>query len=171
MLNRTLLEKTVQPFGVTVDDAAFARLDTYAECLVETNKQFNLTAITEPNEVTVKHFADCLSLFGAAEIPENAKIMDVGTGAGFPGLVLKLYRPDLDVTFLDSTKKKLGFIETVLSAVSLAGETVHMRAEEAGQKRNTAKNTILSPHAPFRICAIWRNTVCRLSKKAEHFSR
>lgn len=133
MLNRTLLEKTVQPFGVTVDDAAFARLDAYAECLVETNKQFNLTAITEPNEVTVKHFADCLSLFGMTEIPENAKIMDVGTGAGFPGLVLKLYRPDLDVTFLDSTKKKLGFIETVLSAVSLAGETVHMRAEEAGQ--------------------------------------
>lgn len=133
MLNRTLLEKTVQPFGVTVDDAAFARLDAYAECLVKTNKQFNLTAITEPNEVTVKHFADCLSLFGAVEIPKNAKIMDVGTGAGFPGLVLKLYRPDLDVTFLDSTKKKLGFIEMVLSAVSLAGETVHMRAEEAGQ--------------------------------------
>ena len=133
MLNRALLEKTVQPFGVTVDDNAFARLDKYAELLVETNKQFNLTAITEPDEVTVKHFADCLSLFGVTEIPEHAKIMDVGTGAGFPGLVLKLYRPDLEVTFLDSTKKKLGFIETVLSAVSLSGETVHARAEEAGQ--------------------------------------
>ena len=133
MLNRALLEKTVQPFGVTVDDNAFARLDKYAELLVETNKQFNLTAITEPDEVTVKHFADCLSLFGVTEIPEHAKIMDVGTGAGFPGLVLKLYRPDLEVTFLDSTKKKLGFIETVLSAVSLSGEPVHARAEEAGQ--------------------------------------
>lgn len=133
MLNRALLEKTVQPFGVTVDDGAFARLDKYAELLVETNKQFNLTAITEPDEVTVKHFADCLSLFGVTEIPEHAKIIDVGTGAGFPGLVLKLYRPDLEVTFLDSTKKKLGFIETVLSAVSLSGETVHARAEEAGQ--------------------------------------
>ncbi|MGN0560241.1 MAG: RsmG family class I SAM-dependent methyltransferase, partial [Candidatus Fimenecus sp.] len=67
MLNRALLEKTVQPFGVTVDDGAFARLDKYAELLVETNKQFNLTAITEPDEVTVKHFADCLSLFGVTE--------------------------------------------------------------------------------------------------------
>ena len=131
MLNRALLEETVRPFGVEIDDGAFHRLDTYAELLVETNKQFNLTAITEPDEVTVKHFADCLALFGVVQFPENASVIDVGTGAGFPGLVLKLYRPDLQVTFLDSTKKKLGFIEAVLSAVSLSGETVHLRAEEA----------------------------------------
>lgn len=135
MLNRALLQKTVQPsFGVAIDDAAFARLDAYAELLVETNQQFNLTAITEPNDMTVKHFADCLSLFGFVEFPENASVMDVGTGAGFPGLVLKLFRPDLQITFLDSTKKKLGFIENVLSAVGLQGETVHLRAEEAGNK-------------------------------------
>lgn len=133
MLNRILLEQTLAPFGVTVDDTVFARLDTYAELLAETNRQFNLTAITEPDDVTVKHFADCLVLFGVAGFPENAKIIDVGTGAGFPGLVLKLYRPDLQITFLDSTKKKLGFIENVLSAVGLQGETVHMRAEEAGK--------------------------------------
>lgn len=133
MLNRALLEETVRPFGVEIDDGAFHRLDTYAELLVETNKQFNLTAITEPDEVTVKHFADCLALFGVVQFPENASVIDVGTGAGFPGLVLKLYRPDLQVTFLDSTKKKLGFIEAVLSAVSLSGETVHLRAEEAGR--------------------------------------
>ena len=133
MLNRALLEETVRPFGVEIDDGAFHRLDTYAELLVETNKQFNLTAITEPDEVTVKHFADCLALFGVVQFPENASVIDVGTGAGFPGLVLKLYRPDLQVTFLDSTKKKLGFIEAVLLAVSLSGETVHLRAEEAGR--------------------------------------
>lgn len=132
MLNRVLLEQTLAPFGVTVGEAAFARLDTYAQLLVETNKQFNLTAITEPDDMTVKHFADCLALFGLVEFSENASVLDVGTGAGFPGLVLKLFRPDLQVTFLDSTKKKLGFIENVLSAVQLDGETVHMRAEEAG---------------------------------------
>ena len=132
MLNRVLLEQTLAPFGVTVGEAAFARLDTYAQLLVETNKQFNLTAITESDDMTVKHFADCLALFGLVEFPENASVIDVGTGAGFPGLVLKLFRPDLRVTFLDSTKKKLGFIEAVLSAVQLDGETVHMRAEEAG---------------------------------------
>lgn len=133
LLDRELLENTVQPFGVSVDDAAFARLDTFADLLVETNKQFNLTAITEPQDVTVKHFADSLALLGYVDFPQNTSVIDVGTGAGFPGLVLKLARPDLAVTFLDSTKKKLGFIETVLSAVHLSGETVHMRAEEAGQ--------------------------------------
>jgi len=134
MLNRALLEETVRPFGVELRDDAFQRLDKYAELLAETNKHFNLTAITEPDEVTIKHFADCLSLFGVAQFPENASVIDVGTGAGFPGLVLKLYRPDLQVAFLDSTKKKLGFIETVLSEVSLTGETVHLRAEEAGRR-------------------------------------
>jgi len=78
--------------------------------------------------MTVKHFADCLVLFGFAEFPQNAKVIDVGTGAGFPGLVLKLYRPDLQLTFLDSTKKKLGFIENVLSAVGLQGDFATARA-------------------------------------------
>lgn len=133
LLDRALLENTVQPFGVSLDDTAFARLNTFAELLVETNKQFNLTAIIQPQEVTVKHFADSLALFGYVDFPQNASVIDVGTGAGFPGLVLKLARPDLAVTFLDSTKKKLRFVETVLSAVELTGETVHMRAEEAGQ--------------------------------------
>ena len=83
--------------------------------------------------MTVKHFADSLSLFSFADFPQNAKIIDVGTGAGFPGLVLKLARPDLEVTFLDSTRKKLGFIESVLQNAGLSGEILHRRAEEAGQ--------------------------------------
>lgn len=131
MLNRELLTETIEKFGLTVSDETFIRLDKYAEMLVETNKSFNLTAITEPCDVTVKHFADCLSIFGFADIPENAKLIDVGTGAGFPGLVIKLFRPDIDVTFLDSTRKKLGFIDSVLKETGMTGETVHLRAEEA----------------------------------------
>lgn len=131
MLNRELLSQTIEKFGLTVSDEVFLRLDRYAEMLVETNKSFNLTAITEPCDVTVKHFADCLSIFGFADIPENAKLIDVGTGAGFPGLVIKLFRPDIDVTFLDSTRKKLGFIDSVLNETGMTGETVHLRAEEA----------------------------------------
>lgn len=133
MLNKDLFYKTIAPFEIDIDSAAFDRLDKFAELLVETNKSFNLTAITEPDDVTVKHFADCLAIFKYAQIPENAKIIDVGTGAGFPGLVLKLARPDINMTFLDSTRKKLGFIEQVLSAVGLDGEILHMRAEEAAQ--------------------------------------
>ena len=133
MLNKDLFYKTIEKFDISVDDEAFMRLDKYAEMLIETNKSFNLTAIKEPDDVTVKHFADCLAIFKYVEIPENAKIIDVGTGAGFPGLVLKLFRPDIQMTFLDSTKKKLGFIENVLNECGGSGEILHMRAEEAAQ--------------------------------------
>lgn len=134
MLNKDLLYNTIEKFDVQLDSQAFSRLDKYAEMLVETNKSFNLTAITEPDDVTVKHFADCLALLKYVDIPQNAKIIDVGTGAGFPGLVLLLARPDIQMTFLDSTKKKLGFIESVLAETNLKAEILHARAEEAGQK-------------------------------------
>ena len=133
MLNKELFYETIKPFDINVDESAFTRLDKFAEMLIETNKSFNLTAIKEPDDVTVKHFVDCLAIFKYVDIPENAKIIDVGTGAGFPGLVLKLFRPDIQMTFLDSTKKKLGFIESVLNACDVSGEILHMRAEEAAQ--------------------------------------
>ena len=133
MLNKDLFYSTIEKFDITIDEDAFNRLDTFAEMLIETNKSFNLTAIKEPDDVTVKHFADCLSIFKYVDIPENAKIIDVGTGAGFPGLVLKLYRPDIQMTFLDSTKKRLGFIENVLNECGIKGDILHMRAEEAAQ--------------------------------------
>lgn len=133
MLNKELLYNTIEKFDVTIDENVFMRLDKFAEMLIETNKSFNLTAIKEPNDVTVKHFADCLAIFKYTDIPENSKIIDVGTGAGFPGLVLKLSRPDIEMTFLDSTRKKLGFIENVLNECGVQGEILHMRAEEAAQ--------------------------------------
>lgn len=132
-LNHALLKAILTPLGISLTDDALARLDVYADALIETNQHFNLTAITDPDEVTVKHFADSLTLLHFVDFPQNASVIDVGTGAGFPGLVLKLVRPDLSVTFLDSTQKKLRFIDSVLSAVSLTGQTVHARAEEAGQ--------------------------------------
>lgn len=133
MLNFPLLERTLAAHGVTLDKEALMRLDLYAERLIETNRQFNLTAVTNPDEVTVKHFADSLVLLGKTEFPAGASLLDVGTGAGFPGLALKLARPDLSVTVLDGTRKKLGFIRAVLEETGLAGETLHLRAEEAGK--------------------------------------
>lgn len=133
MLNKELLYNTIEKFDITIDENAFLRLDKFAEMLIETNKSFNLTAIKESDDVTVKHFADCLAIFKYTDIPENSKIIDVGTGAGFPGLVLKLARPDIKMTFLDSTRKKLGFIENILNECGAEGEILHMRAEEAAQ--------------------------------------
>ena len=131
------IANTLQNFKYVLASTRYLIL---ANLLIETNKSFNLTAIKEPDDVTVKHFADCLAIFKYVDIPENTKIIDVGTGAGFPGLVMKLFRPDIQMTFLDSTKKKLGFIENVLNECGVSGEILHMRAEEAAQLSKYREN-------------------------------
>ena len=91
------IEKIVpicEEFGLTIDDTAIMRLNTYGNMLVEWNEKMNLTAITEPEEVLYKHFLDCLLFFKNVAVPQGASVIDVGTGAGFPGLVLKIARPD-----------------------------------------------------------------------------
>ena len=80
-----------------------------------------------------KHFYDCLLFFGAVEVPKGAKLIDVGTGAGFPGVVLKIAREDIDITLLDSLGKRVTFLENVLSELSLSGAAIHMRAEDGGR--------------------------------------
>lgn len=133
MLNKDLLFHIIKDYRVEVDEQAYERLNTYAEMLTQANRHINLTAITAPDEMTVKHFADSLSVFNYMEFSKGAKGIDVGTGAGFPGLVMLLVRPDLDMTFLDGTGKKLAFIESVLNATGISGKILHRRAEEAGQ--------------------------------------
>ena len=114
MINKALLKAEADKIGVFLDDTALERLDKYADLLVETNKSLNLTAITDPDEIVYKHFIDSLSLLTCVEIKNRAKVIDVGTGAGFPGVVLLIARPDLKITFLDGTNKRLVFIKNVL---------------------------------------------------------
>ncbi len=133
MINKTLLKDEAEKIGIYLDSIALDRLDIYAEMLVKTNKTLNLTAITDPNEILYKHFLDSLSLLTCIDIHQGAKIIDVGTGAGFPGMVLLIARPDLEVTLLDGTNKRLMFIKNVLDALSLNANIVHMRAELAGK--------------------------------------
>lgn len=133
MINKTLLKKESDKIGVILDDRAIDRLDLYAEMLIETNKTLNLTAITDPTEIVYKHFIDSLSLLTCIDFQEGAKVIDVGTGAGFPGVVLLIARPDLKMTLLDGTNKRLVFIQNVLDALNLDADVVHMRAEIAGK--------------------------------------
>lgn len=135
MINKVLLKQHADEIGVTLDDTALSRFDVYAQMLVETNKVMNLTGITEPDEIVVKHFIDSLELLKYADIPQGVSVIDVGTGAGFPGVPLLIARPDIKLTLLDSLKKRLTFLEDVLDACSLEAETVHMRAEDAGQSK------------------------------------
>ena len=133
MIDCSYLKNLAALLGVSLDDRALERFDLYARLLCDWNEKINLTAITDPREICVKHFADSLSVLAKVEIPQGAKLIDVGTGAGFPGLALKIARPDLRVTLLDSTKKKLMALEDISQTLELEVELLHKRAEEAGQ--------------------------------------
>lgn len=133
MIDTSALKQEILALGIALDDTALNRFDRYAELLVETNKHFNLTAIKEPEEIAVKHFADSVSLFSALHIPEGANVLDIGTGAGFPGVPLLIVRPDLKVTMVDSTGKKLAFVRSTLEDLGLEAQVIHGRAEELGR--------------------------------------
>ncbi len=133
MISKELLKNEAKAHGTPLDDTALERFDKYAELLVYWNERINLTAITDAKEIVYKHFVDSLILLKYVNIPTGAKLIDVGTGAGFPGVALLIARPDLDITLMDSTKKKLGVIEDILPNIGLSANVVHSRAEEAGK--------------------------------------
>lgn len=135
MINTALLKSEAEKIGIFLDDIALSRLDKYAEMIVETNKTLNLTAITEPDEILYKHFIDSLSLLTVVDLKEGAKVIDVGTGAGFPGVVLLIARPDIRITLMDGTNKRLNFIRSVLDEIGLDAEILHSRAELAGKDK------------------------------------
>ena len=122
----------VKDYRIELSEEQLDQLQKYFELLVSWNEKINLTAITEPNEVAVKHFADSLSVFNYVDFQKGASVIDVGTGAGFPGLVLKIARPDIKLTLLDSLNKRLKFLDEVLNTLGLEAELVHARAEEGG---------------------------------------
>ncbi len=125
------LEKYASALGLELDALALADFDTLAAMLARYNEKFNLTAVTDKDGIELRHFADSLAVLAAGAPEDGASVIDVGCGAGFPSLPMKLARRDLSVSFLDSTAKKLGFIENVCECLSLADtKTLCGRAEE-----------------------------------------
>ena len=110
------------------------QLEKYKEMLLKKNKVMNLTAITDSDEVDVKHFLDSLSIAKTEYLKAGKTLLDVGTGAGFPGLPLKIYNPEIEVTLLDSLNKRIVFLREVIEEIGLEGiEAIHGRAEEAAR--------------------------------------
>lgn len=136
MIDKQYLIESAEALGVSLDNTAAERFDKYAELLVWWNERINLTAITDPREIVEKHFIDSLAFLKYIPIDKDTKLIDVGTGAGFPGVALLIARPEAKITLLDSTKKKLNVIENILCELELSANTVHMRAEEAGKDPN-----------------------------------
>jgi len=134
-LDTPLLRQRALAFGVELDSEALKRCDTFAAMLLERNKTMNLTSVTEPGEMLVKHFIDSLSLVPFIRPLAGRHVVDVGTGAGFPGLPLLIANPALEMTLMDSTGKKIDFLAEVLQELRMEAHLLCMRAEEAGRDR------------------------------------
>ncbi|MBR5478652.1 MAG: 16S rRNA (guanine(527)-N(7))-methyltransferase RsmG [Clostridia bacterium] len=124
------LKDALQSLDISLDARAEERFEKYCETLIETNKVMNLTAIVDPQEIYLRHFADSVALLACFDF-SGKKVIDVGTGAGFPGLPLKIACPDINLTLLDSLRKRVDFLQNTCDLLGLDANCIHARAEEA----------------------------------------
>lgn len=130
-MNQNRFIEELNKLGINLSDTQLNQLDKYYNLLVEYNKVMNLTGITEHDEVYLKHFYDSITIIKTIDLNSVKSLCDIGTGAGFPGLVLKIVFPNLEVTLLDSLNKRINFLNTVIKELNLKNiEAIHARAEE-----------------------------------------
>lgn len=146
-MNREEFITAVKELGISITDKQLEQLNKYYKALVEWNKRINLTSITEENDVYLKHFYDSLTLFKEYDLTKDISLCDVGTGAGFPGIVLKIVFPNLKITLVDSLQKRLKFLDYVIKLLNLKDvELVHERMEDYS-KQNEEKFDIITSRA------------------------
>lgn len=137
---KNLLQNYIKDYKITLTENQYEQFQKYFELLAEWNEKMNLTAITDENGVALKHFADSLSLLNFVDIPQNSSLADVGTGAGFPGVVLKIARPDIKLTLIDSLNKRLVFLGEVCAQLGIEAELIHSRAEDGARDEKLREN-------------------------------
>lgn len=146
-MNREEFITAVKELGISITDKQLEQLNKYYKALVEWNKKINLTSITEEKDVYLKHFYDSLTLFKEYDLTKDVSLCDVGTGAGFPGIVLKIVFTNLKITLVDSLQKRLKFLDYVIKLLDLKDvELVHERMEDYS-KQNEEKFDIITSRA------------------------
>lgn len=130
-MNKELFIKELEKLKITPTDLQLEQLEKYYEILVSENKKYNLTAITTKEEVYLKHFYDSLTLYRDIDLNKSIKICDVGSGAGFPGIVLKIFFPNIDITLIDSLNKRIIYLNDIIDKLNLSGiKAIHSRMED-----------------------------------------
>ena len=130
------LAKAAVEYGISLNDTQMEQYNRYFELLVEWNEKINLTAITEPKEVAIKHMIDSITAYDENLFKDGTTVIDVGTGAGFPGLPLKIFCPEIKLTLMDSLNKRIKFLQTVVEKLGLKDvKCVHARAEEGARNK------------------------------------
>ena len=139
---KELLKNGFSELGIAADEAQIEQLICYAKLLREWNEKINLTAICDDFGIATKHFLDSSTAILTGNV--CGKVIDVGTGAGFPGMVLKILKPDIELTLLDSLQKRLNFLAEVSDALSLPVTLIHQRAEDGGRMYRGQFDTAVS---------------------------
>lgn len=134
-INNDRLIKMCQEYGIEVSADMAKRLSIYADMLVQWNEKINLTAITEYEEIEIKHFLDSLLLLTAIDIPKGSSMIDVGTGAGFPSVPCAVVRGDVKLTLLDSLNKRINFLTELSNSLGVNANCIHSRAEDGGHNK------------------------------------
>ena len=143
-MNKELFIKEIEKLNINYDNDKLNKLDKYYNLLVSENKLYNLTAITEEEQVYLKHFYDSLTISKTINLT-NQSIIDLGTGAGFPGMVLKIFYPEIKLTLLDSTLKKCNFLKKVTEELNLTNVTIiNERAEEYSKNNREIYDVVVS---------------------------
>ena len=150
--------ESIKQLGINITDDMINKLNKYYEMLISWNEKINLTSITQKEEVYLKHFYDSLTLIKSYDLTKNISVCDVGTGAGFPGLVLKVVFPNLNVTLVDALNKRVKFLNEVIKELNLKNiVAVHQRAEEFA-KENREKFDIVTSRAVAKLNVL--NELC-----------
>ena len=137
-MNEAEFKQEVERLGISVEDQQMELLEKFYQLLIETNKTMNLTRIVDKKEVYLKHFYDSLTIVKIFDLNKSNTLLDIGSGAGFPGIVLKIFFPHLKITLIDALQKRINYLNKVIEALSLENISAeHLRAEELIRQQKT----------------------------------
>jgi 16S rRNA (guanine527-N7)-methyltransferase len=160
-MNKELFISEVEKLGIDVTFEKLEKLDLFYKLLIEWNEKINLTTIVEEESVYLKHFYDSLTLFRDIDLNKSIKICDVGSGAGFPGVVLKIFFPNIDITLIDSLNKRIIYLNDIIDKLGLSGiRAIHSRMEDFSRK-NEEKFDFITARAVSQLPIL-----CEISVKA-----